>query len=290
MSDCTRPYTSLEPSQQAQIRGAVVNSVDATCPACDNGIDLDKARQSIDLIASLLKANCQQVDEIVKQPYKPDEDVDAATATAVAATVAAGGTSPATDYEDLWKFTLAAYHSGLSCFQDAVLETKKNRYPVIWENVSAAMNCKGGADYVNWYWDNILAYDFYLYEPDDLLSVIAGPTIVPTRTTVPTPTVYISTARIIVQVYIDRNANGAPDDGEWIDAMTVQVSVSNSEQIIQRTVNGIAIFDMSGYTPNSGIDVGLPGLYRNETFLLPEQGDVTVVFKFDQPVLPTSLP
>ncbi len=230
------------------------------------------------------------MDDIVKRPYKPDADVDAATATAVAATVVAGGTSPATDYEDLWKFTLAAYHSGISCFQEAVLETKKNRALVTWENVSEELNCKGGADYVNGYWDNIVAYDFYLYEPSDLLAVIAEPTIVPTRTPVPTPTVYISTSRIIVQVYIDRNANGSPDGDEWVDAMTVQVSVSNAEKITQRTVNGIAIFDLSGYPPNSGIDVSLPGLYRNETFLLPEQGDVTIVFKFDQPVLPTSLP
>lgn len=290
LSDCARSYASLAPSQQAQIRGAVVNLVDATCPACENGVDLDKAKQSISLVASLLKANCQQVDDIVKRPYKPDTDADAATATAVAATVVAGGSSPTTDYEDLWKFTLASYHSGVSCFQDAVLATKKNRVPVIWENVSKELKCKGGADYVNGYWDNVVVFDYYLYEPSDLLSVMAAPTIVPTRTPVPTPTVYISNARIIVQVYMDRNGNGAPDDGEWIDAMTVQVSVSNSEQITQRTINGIAIFDLSGYPPNSGIDVSLPGLYRNETFLLPEQGDVTIVFKFDQPVLPTSLP
>jgi hypothetical protein len=89
---------------------------------------------------------------------------------------------------------------------------------------------------------------------------------------------------------MDRNGNNAPDEGEWIDAMTVQVSVSNNEKITQRTINGVTTFDMAGYPPNSGIDVSLPGLYRNQTFLLPEQGNVTVVFKFDQPVLPTSLP
>jgi hypothetical protein len=102
--------------------------------------------------------------------------------------------------------------------------------------------------------------------------------------------VYISSARIVVRVYVDRNANGTPDEGEWIDAMTVRVTVSNTEEITQRTQNGVAIFDMAGYPPNSGIDVSLPGLYRNQTFLLPEEGDVEVVFKFDQPVLPTSLP
>jgi len=290
LSDCARPYASLDPFQQAQIRGAVVNSVDATCPTCDFGVDLDKAKQSIGLIASLLKANCQQVNDIVKAPYKPDPDADAATATAAVATVVAGGTSPSTDYEDMWRFTLASYHSGISCFQNAVLATKKTRGPVIWENVSRELTCKGGEAYVNGYMDNLFAFDSNLYEPSDLLSVIAAPTIVPTRTPVPTPTVFVSDARIIVQVYMDRNGNNIPEDGEWIDAMTVQVSISNTQQLTQRTVNGVTTFDMSGYTPNSGIDVSLPGLYRNNTFLLPEHGDVTVVFKFDQPVLPTTLP
>ena len=290
MTDCSRPYSGLNPEQQRLIRGAVVSLVDATCETCEHGIDLDKAKQSVDLIARLVKANCEQVDEIVKLPYKPDKDVDDATATAIVATVAAGGSQPGPTYEDYWRFTLASYHSGSSCFQDAVLALKTNRSPVIWENLEPQLSCKGGADYVNGFMSTLFAFDAYLYEPTDRLSVIAGPTIVPTRTAVPTPTVYVSSARIIVQVYVDRNGNGVPEDGEWIDAMTVQVSVSNGQPIIQRTQNGVAIFDMSGYPPNSGVDVSLPGLYRNNTFLLPEQGDVTIVFKFDQPVLPTLLP
>jgi len=290
LSDCTRPYASLEPSQQQQIRGAVVNSVDATCPTCDYGVDLDKAKQSIDLVASLLQANCQQVNAILKQPFKPDPDQDEFNATAVAATVAAGGSKPGPNYEDMWRFTLFSYHNGVSCFQKSLLDVKQNGLAVNWASLEEKVNCKGGNDYVNGFMDSLFAFDFYLYEPSDLLSSIAVPTIVPTRTPVPTATVYVSSARIIVRVYVDRNGNSQPDDGEWIDAMTVQVSVSNSQQITQRTQNGIAIFDMSGYTPNSGIDVSLPGLYRNQTFLLPEQGDVTVEFKFDQPALPTSLP
>lgn len=294
LSDCSRPYVSLEPEQQAQIRGAVINSVDAACPTCENGVDLEKAKQSITLVASLLKANCQQVNEIVRRPYKPDPGTPTAIPTKTpkpfAATPTPGGRRTSPNYEDYWRFTFASYHSGVSCFQDAVLATKKNELPVIWENVSAELNCKGGKEYVNGYMDNLFTFNSYLYEPRDLLSVIAAPTIVPTRTPVPTPTVYISSARIIVQVYMDRNGNNTPDADEWIDAMTVEVSVSNAQKITQRTINGIAIFDLSGYPPNSGIDVSLPGLYRNETLLLPEQGDVTIVFKFDQPVLPTSLP
>jgi len=290
MADCSRPYASLAPELQRQIRGAVVSLADATCAGCENGINLDIAKESINLIASVVRANCQQVNEILRIPYLPDPDADAAAATAAVATVVAGGDSPTTDYEDMWRFTLASYHSGISCFQDAVFATRKNGLPIKWENVGPEIKCSGGEDYVNGYMDNLLTYDFYLFEPSDALVGMAEPTIVPTRTPVPTPRVYASSARIIVQVYMDRNGNGLPEDGEWIDAMTVQVTVSNNEQITQRTVNGVTIFDMSGFAPNSGIDVSLPGLYRNNVFLLPEQGDITVVFKFDQPVLPTILP
>lgn len=290
LSDCSRPYAGLEPSQQALIRGAVVASVDATCPSCDFGLNLDDASQSIDLIASLLKANCQQVDAILRQPIRPDPDAEAATATAVVATVAAGGAKPGATYEDLWRFTLTAYHSGLSCFQEAYVALRKNGAEVVWENFEDELQCKGGDDYVNGLMDNLFAFDSYLYEPSAALAELAVPTIVPTRTPAATPTVYVSSARIIVKVYVDRNGNGSPDAGEWVDAMTVRVTVSNTEEITQRTQNGVAIFDMSGYPPNSGIDVSLPGLYRNETFRLPEEGDVEVLFKFDQPVLPTILP
>jgi len=287
--DCTRPYASLEPEQQRLIRGAVMSSIDATCPTCDYGVDLEKAKQSIDLIASLLQANCQQMDAIRRGAIEPDPDAEAATATAAVATIAAGGTS-GTSYEDLWRFTLLTYHSGSNCFQEAYVALRKAGAEVNWDSLVEFLACKGGEPYVDGFMDNLFAFDSYLYQPSDALAGMAVPTIIPTRTSVPTPTVYVSTARIIVRVYVDRNVNGTPDEGEWIDAMTVQVTVSNRQQLTQRTQNGVAIFDMSGYPPNSGIDVSLPGLYRNQTFLLPEQGDVEVVFKFDQPALPTSLP
>jgi len=288
--DCTRPYSSLEPGQQALIRGAVISSsMDATCPTCQYGVDLDKAKRSIDLVARLLQANCQQMDTILEQAIEPDPDADAATATAAVATIAAGGAT-GTTYEDLWEFTLATYHSGSRCFQDAYVALRRAGGPVSWDALEEFMGCKNGAIYVNGFMDNLFAFDSFLYQPSDALAGMAVPTIVPTRTAFPTPTVYVSSARIIVKVYVDRNVNGTPDEGEWIDAMTVRVTVSNTQEITQRTENGIAIFDMSGYPPGAGIDVSLPGLYRNQTFLLPEAGDVEVIFKFDQPVLPTSLP
>jgi hypothetical protein len=290
LSDCTRPYLSLAPEQQAMIRGAAVRLMDASCATCKNGFDLNKARESIPLIAMLFKANCQQVDAILNVVVQPDADVDAATATAAAATLAAGDTTATTGYEDLWRFTFLSYHSGLNCLQEAVIATKKAKFPLTWKNVEERLKCKGGADYVNGFMNNLLAFDLYLLDSTDTSVVMAAPTIIATRTPLPTPTVYVSSAKVRVQVYIDRNGNNSPDVGEWIDGMTVLLETSTNQQITQRTQNGITVFDMSGYTPGIGINVSLPGLYRNEGFELPQQGVVPVTFKFEQPQLPTTIP
>jgi len=290
LGDCTIPYLSLDSFKQELIRGAVVQSADASCPSCQYGLDLDKARDSVSLIASLLKANCQQVDTILSVPYKPDKDVDAATATSAVATVAAGGSLPGPGYEDYWRFTLLSYHSGVSCFQASVYDTRESGLPVTWENLELHLNCKGGDDYVNGLFDNLYVFDTYLYQPGDADKAVVAPTIVPTRTPLPTPTVYISTAKVNVQVYVDRNGNGEFDPGEGVNGMSVRLTVENEQEINLRTENGLVVFDMTGYRPGSGIVVSLPGLYRSESFLLPQTEDVDITFKFDQPALPTIIP
>lgn len=291
LSDCSHPYPSLERSQQAMIRGAVIAAyADASCKDCPYGFDLNKTKQSIPLLGQVLVANCQAVKAILLQQVTVDADVAAATATAVVATVEAGGASTDTRYEDLWRFTVLAYHSGPSCFQNAVIATRKEHQIVNWENLSKQLKCKGGADYVDGFMETVKAFDFYRYQTTDADVVVPVSTIVPTRTPVATSTPYISTAKIKVQVFMDRNGNKTPDEGEWIDAMSVLLTTSNNDQITQRTVNGVTVFDMTGYTPGIGINVSLPGLYRSESFVLPEQGEKVVTFMFEQPVLPTKLP
>lgn len=265
-TDCSRSYLSWEPAQQKLIRGAAVSLVDATCPTCAYGVDIDKANRSVDVISKLLKSNCQQVDSIVGREISN------------------------VNYADLWKFTLTTYHGGVSCFGRAFLKVQEKGLDITWENLSKELTCTGAADYVNGFMDELNSFDYYLYQPADLITMAALPTIVPTRTPIPTPTVFVSSAKIVVHVYLDRNRNGASDAGEGIDAMTVEVNTSDNKKVSQRTQNGVATFDMSGYTPGLRVDVSLPGLYRNESFTLPEQGEVSVVFKFDMPVLPTNLP
>src|SRR6266508_451609 len=290
LSDCATSYLSLNPQQQAMIRGAVVRLADASCADCQYGFDLNKAKESVSLFARLLVANCQQVDTILNQVILPDTDADAATATAAVATIAAGGDTESTSYDDLWRFTFLSYHSGLNCFREALVATKKAKQPVNWENISKRLKCKGAENYVDGFMNNLASFDFYLLDVTVENVVISAPSIIPTRTAIPTPTVYISNATVKVQVFMDRNGNNAPDDGEWIDAMTVLLETSTNQKITMRTQNGIAIFDMTGLTPGIGINVSLPGLYRNQRFELPETGEVTVTFMFEQPPLPTFIP
>ena len=143
---------------------------------------------------------------------------------------------------------------------------------------------------MNGFMNNLLAFDFYRLDYTDATSVLAAPTIIPTRTPVSTPTAFVSNATVRVQAFMDRNGNGTPEPDEWIDAMTVLLETSTNERITQRTQDGIAIFDMSGYPPGIGINVSLPGLYRNERFELPQEGEVIVTFRFELPLLPTSIP
>jgi hypothetical protein len=264
--NCSTPYTSLEPAQQALVRGAVVQSVDATCETCPYGLDLNVAKDSIALIASLLKSNCAFVDKSLS------DQIDDS------------------DYEDLWRYTFATYHGGISCFQDAVNTVKKGDGLLTWENLEDELKCGETDDYVNGLMDNLFAFDYYLHQSNDIVNVAAAPTIVATRTPVPTPTVYISTAVVKVQVYVDRNGNGSPDEDEWINGMSVLLTTTANQQITKRTENGVAEFDMTGYQPGLGVTVSLPGLYRSEDFILPKQGEVVITFKFDQPTLPTVIP
>ena len=290
LSDCLRPYISLEPQQQAMIRGALVRLMDVTCADCEYGFDLNKARESISLLAMLFRANCQQVDDIIRIADVPDPDADAATATAAVATLSAGGNTDTTSYEDLWRFTLLSYHSGPNCLQEALISARKAHEPFIWETVEERLKCRGGADYVNAFMNNLFAFDFYRLDYTDTNVVLTAPTIIPSGTPVPTPTAFVSNATVRVEVFMDRNENGIPEEGEWIDGMSVLLETSTNERITQRTQNGITIFDMSGYTPGIEINVSLPGLYRNERFELPQQGEVPVTFIFELPLLPTVIP
>lgn len=267
-SDCSIPYLSLDQPSQALVRGAILTSVNANCTDCVNGLDLEKANESIPLIAQLLRSNCEMVD-FLNVAGKPD-----------------------VGYDDLWKYTMATYHSGYSCVRDAVVLTRKNDESLDWETVSKNIDCKGSKAYVDGFWGTLLSFDTYLAGSESVSSVQVAPTYIPTRTpvVVPLPTQITSKARVLVRVYLDANGNGLPESMELLDGIAAELLLENGQKLTGVTQNGEVLFDMSAYQYGMNVIASLPGLYREKLFSLPQDGVVQVDFVFTSPVIPNSLP
>jgi hypothetical protein len=110
-------YANLYKSDQALLRGALLQSVNATCEDCPLGIDLERADYSVAIFARTLLANCEQAGKIIQNVTgKP-----------------AGETA---SYEDMWRFTLANYNGGAGCLADAVQVASANGLELNWKNVA----------------------------------------------------------------------------------------------------------------------------------------------------------
>ena len=130
-STCQRGFGNLDLSQQEMLRGALVQKVNAACPDCPMGIDLEQANYSISIFARSLLANCEQVGQIVQN----------------ATQIKAGNVA---SYEDLWKFTLTNYNAGSGCLINAIQRTVAMKQEINWLNVSSHLEpaCQGAITYV----------------------------------------------------------------------------------------------------------------------------------------------
>jgi hypothetical protein len=128
---CQKGYSHLTSAQQATLRGALVQSVDAFCADCALGIDLNEAEESVMIFAETLLANCAQTGMVLDLNYSNP------------------GYIPT--YEDLWRFTLVNYNAGPGCLGLAVDQTSTSGEPLDWEHVSSHLTpaCQGASDYVN---------------------------------------------------------------------------------------------------------------------------------------------
>ena len=130
-STCQRGFGNLDLAQQEMLRGALVQKVNAACPDCPMGIDLEQANYSISIFARSLLANCEQVGQIVQNATQSK----------------AGNVA---SYEDLWKFTLTNYNAGSGCLINAIQRTVAMKQEVNWLNVSSNLEqaCQGAINYV----------------------------------------------------------------------------------------------------------------------------------------------
>jgi hypothetical protein len=154
----------LDESKRSILRGALIKSVDAVCPDCSMGIDLDKADFSVGVFAQTLVANCKQAGEVV--------DINSRASSG----------NPA-GYADMWRFTLVNYNAGPGCLGLAVDKTSRLGEPLDWEHLSSHLTpaCQGAIDYVNDISGPVLSLAPTLIATDI-------PTIVPTETTTIIPT------------------------------------------------------------------------------------------------------
>jgi hypothetical protein len=128
---CIKGFSLLNEEKQAVLKGALLQSVNATCADCENGLDMDKADNAIYVLSELLNANCAQVGQLVWNiTNKSPREVST--------------------YTDLWRYTLADYNAGAGCLGDALTKTWGAKDPLNWQYVAANFDpaCQGAVDYV----------------------------------------------------------------------------------------------------------------------------------------------
>lgn len=128
---CKKEYLDLESSQRAYLRGSSLILVRADCATCVNGIDLEVAERSITVFAAALRANFNQVDQIVKN-------------------LTGKAAIKQMEWQEVWKLAAANYHAGPGCTSSAMRITLKSRQALRWKNISKnyQAGCESAVDYV----------------------------------------------------------------------------------------------------------------------------------------------
>jgi hypothetical protein len=266
LSNCTTPYMRLPDSLRAMVRGALLTQLNAECPTCKYGLDMEIAHASISTIARVIQANCRESGTIINQ-----------------------NNATVKSYEDHWKFTMVSYHSGYGCLNYAIQETKKAEESMDWQHVSAHLKCSGAREYIDNFWNSLTTFNNKVIVPSIVENAIVNP--LPKPTIVPYPTATFSNASVRVKVFVDKNGNGIPELTEGVKGVAVKLTLSNGLNKFGMTnEQGEAVFDLTGRAIGEVVVVSLENLYRSMNLILPETGEVEALFKFVQPVLPSALP
>lgn len=264
--NCAGGYLSMPPNQKAQLKAMVLSMLDTACIDCPNGVRLDNAAQSINILSRVLLANCEQTRYIQ-----------------------ASVSSRPPAYEDMWKLTLVSYHSGFGCLLTALRDTQAKNQALDWEHVSANLGCPGGKTYVDSLWQRLTTFDSYATPPDDA----KAPTLVPTfvaPTPQPSPTPIYSTGRLRLLVYVDSDGNRTPTPDELVDGVSVTAEFSDGTSMTQTTSKGEVVFDLSKKGVGTQIQISVGYLFRAYRAVVPTSGEIFYSIRLDQPPIPTVMP
>ena len=223
------------------------------------------------MLARTLRANCYQVKYIVRQH-----------------------TSTNISYEDLWRYTLISYHSGYSCLAEALNGADYSGLPLpfAWDNVSGYLGCSGAIQYVDNFFASLETFeDNRLRLPESAQAAqLYVPSPTPTQAFTPTATPEPAYSHVRVLVYVDSNNNYKPDDGERVDEVKVTVTFPDGQTMTKATVQGEALFELAGRPVGEDITVTLPELFRTQKVRVMRDGEIPVIFRLEQPVVPPALP
>lgn len=125
---CAAQYPFLDPATQSLLRGMVLREMDATCANCPGGVDPEKGKQAVQVLAETLTASFQQSARLIEL---------------------ATGKSPSSllSYEDYWRLVLANYHAGAGCVYQAL---RRSADPNSWTAIASSFSsgCASGAEYI----------------------------------------------------------------------------------------------------------------------------------------------
>jgi len=125
---CSAGYRFLDLSTQRLLRGLVLREIDATCPTCPGGVDIERGELAVRVLAESLNASCSQSARVIS--------------------LATGQTpSSLMSYEDFWRLVLANYHAGAGCTYQAI---RRVGTPNSWNSIAAnfSIGCSSGAEYI----------------------------------------------------------------------------------------------------------------------------------------------
>jgi hypothetical protein len=264
LAQCPEYYASLSTFSQAMIRGALLQLVDSNCPTCQFGLDLNKAEESIYILADSLKANAYQTGYIMEQR------------------------GLRASYEDLWRFTVLSYHAGYNCLEYAVATSALYQEPITWGNVSRHIYCEGAREYVDSIWNKL--EDFSDFHPPAIDS--NAKIYFPTQTPMPTATANpgLVNGGIHIVMFVDYNNNLRMDEGEKVSGEIVKIELDDKTQYSGKMDNGeLHFYFQNKLVGQKGKAVAV-NLYQSFEFTIPKSGEVLIVFRLQPPKSPIRLP
>ncbi len=177
-SVCELGFGNLKSDTRALLQGALVSKVNAQCADCPSGIDLNKANYSVRIFAETLRANCEQTAQLIRNVTRK---------TPV----------QASNYLDLWRYTILNYNAGPGCLGNAMRKGLSPSGVLDWEKVAGNLDpvCQAGLTYLEAVsYESMQAYlDVSTQTAATTPSTAAAtpePTGTPTPGPSPTPTVF----------------------------------------------------------------------------------------------------